>query len=113
MSNETLFDIFPEIVPESDSDTDVLDNENELPPPPILRREHPSDYGNLFERDPLTLPPPALSTIQPPPMLRRELPSDYLTPHRHYMRVTPSAPLANRQVLRDISNIIPRRLAFN
>lgn len=135
MSANELIDNLSEIVYESDSDTDVLDNENVLPlpmltrerpsdysnlseivyesdsdtdnenvlPPPILRRERPSDYG-IYETDFLVLPPPAL---------RRERPSDYLTPHTRFVRVAPNAPLANRQLLRDITNIMPRRLAFN
>ena len=104
MTRDGLFDDLPELASESDSDTDVLD-EVQLPPhPPVLTREHPSDYLNLFERDPLILPPPAL---------RREITSDYLSPDRQPQQVTPSAPRANRRVLCDITNIRPRRLAFN
>jgi hypothetical protein len=104
MKSDGLLDDFPELVSESDSDTDVLDDVQLPPRPPVLRRERPSDYGNLFERDPLVLPPPAL---------RRETTSDYLSPVRPSQQVTPSAPLANRRVLRDITNIRPRRIAFN
>ena len=102
MSSDGLFDDMPELVSDSDSDTDVLEDVQLPPRPPVLRRERPSDYLNLF--DTLVLPPPAL---------RRETTSDYLSPHRQPQQVTPSAPRANRRVLRDITNIRPRRLAFN
>lgn len=105
MVNDGLFEDFPELVTESDSDTDVLEDVQLPPRPPVLRRERPSDYPTLFERDPLVLPPPAL---------RRETTADYLSPYRQpQQQVTPSAPRANRQVLRDITNIRPRRLVFN
>jgi hypothetical protein len=104
MVSDGLFDDLPELVSESDSDTDVLEDVQLPPHPPVLRRERPSDYPTLFERDPLVLPPPAL---------RRETSSDYLSPYRNSEQVTPSAPRANRRVLRDITNIRPRRLAFN
>jgi len=102
--NDGLLEDLPELVSESNSDTDVLEDVQLPPRPPVLRRERPSDYLNLFERDPLVLPPPAL---------RRETTSDYLSPLRQPQQVTPSAPRANRRVLRDITNIRPRRLAFN
>ena len=104
MANDGLFEDLPELVSESDSDTDVLEDVQLPPRPPVLRRERPSDYVNLFERDPLVLPPPAL---------RRETTADYLSPVRNIEQVTPTAPRANRRVLRDITNIRPRRLAFN
>lgn len=104
MANDGLFEDLPELVSDSDSDTDVLEDVQLPPRPPVLRRERPSDYINLFERDPLVLPPPAL---------RRETTADYLSPVRNIEQVTPTAPRANRRVLRDITNIRPRRLAFN
>ena len=50
-----------------------------------------------------------------PPQLRRERPEDYLTPESVRETVTPRAPRADRSsvVLRDLTNIVPRRLAFN
>ncbi len=53
--------------------------------------------------------------LQSPPQLRRERPEDYLTPVSVRETVTPRAPRAYRSsvVLRDITNIVPRRLAFN
>lgn len=50
--------------------------------------------------------------IGPPPMLRRERPEDYLTPVRNIEMIIPSAP-ERRRVLADLTNITPRRLAFN
>ena len=50
--------------------------------------------------------------IGPPPVLRRELTEDYLTPVRNTEVRTPSAP-ERRRVLTDLTNITPRRLAFN
>lgn len=73
-----------EIIGENDSDTDVL-----------------SDNENII--------------MSPPPPLRRETPEDYLTPHRPIGVTTPSTPRNDRYrvVLSDITNIVPRRLAFN
>jgi len=51
--------------------------------------------------------------LGPPPVLRRERASDYLTPNTRPEVTTPDAPRANRRVLRDITNIVPRRLRFN
>jgi len=103
--NDGLLEDLPELVSESNSDTDVLEDVQLPPRPPVLRRERPSDYPTLFERDPLVLPPPAL---------RRETSADYFSPYRQPRQVvTPSAPRANRRVLRDITNIRHRRLAFN
>jgi hypothetical protein len=48
-----------------------------------------------------------------PPVLRREVTTDYLSPDRMPRVSTPNAPRAERRALRDISNIRPRRLAFN
>jgi hypothetical protein len=72
-----------EIIGENDSDTDVL-----------------SDNENI---------------IMSPPPLRRERPEDYLTPNRPIEVITPSTPRNDRYrvVLSDITNIVPRRLAFN
>ena len=91
----------PELVSDSDSvsDTDILEDvEDELPVgPPVLRRESAVDY---------------LLSLNPP-VLRREVTSDYLTPDRMPRVSTPNAPRAERRALRDITNIRPRRLAFN
>lgn len=51
--------------------------------------------------------------LGPPPVLRRERASDYLTPNTRPEVSTPEAPRANRRALRDITNIVPRRLRFN
>jgi len=50
--------------------------------------------------------------IGPPPVLTRERPEDYLTPIRNTEVITPRAP-ERRRVLTDLTNITPRRLAFN
>jgi hypothetical protein len=50
--------------------------------------------------------------IGPPPVLTRERPEDYLTPIRNTEVITPRAP-ERRRVLADLTNITPRRLAFN
>jgi hypothetical protein len=51
--------------------------------------------------------------LGPPPVLRRERASDYLSPNTRPDVSTPEAPRANRRVLRDITNIVPRRIHFN
>ncbi len=51
--------------------------------------------------------------LGPPPDLRRERASDYLTPNTRPEVSTPDTPRANRRALRDITNIVPRRLRFN
>jgi hypothetical protein len=99
MENE-LNDL-PDLVSDSDSvsDTDILEDvEDELPvDTPVLRRESAVDY---------------LLSLNPP-VLRREVTSDYLTPDRMPRVSTPNAPRSERRALRDITNIRPRRLAFN
>lgn len=50
-----------------------------------------------------------------PPVLRRERPEDYFTPERTTTEINSEPPRINqiRYPLRDISNIVPRRLFFN
>jgi len=75
------------VMSDIESDTDVLDEER-------VPEEEETELG-------------------PPPVLRRERASDYLTPVASPEVSTPTAPRANRRVLRDITNIVPRRLRFN
>lgn len=95
----------------SDSDTDVIDEDLFTLPPPFLRREIPEDYSrSILSHD---IEYGDLVTFSPPSLLRREVPEDYISPNRLPSLVSQNAPRADRRVLRDITNIVPRRLEFN
>jgi hypothetical protein len=84
-------------------------------PPPILRRETPSDYI-------IQIPPPLVrqDTILIPSSLTRERPEDYLfdpnsfiSPDRIHNIQMPGTPVAKRTSNIDLSKIRPRSLRFN
>lgn len=115
------------VVSDTESDTEELPQEEvNIGPRLVLGRERWSDYLTpvlgrerwseimISNRRPEDLPQEEERIhLGPPPVLRRERASDYLTPNTRPEVSTPEAPRANRRVLRDITNIVPRRLRFN